>query len=140
MEPVGESMEQLCKMADTYLSLSIGESTRKRYEVCLQRYIQFCGYYDLKAFPLQESNLILFASQLGSKSSHSNLKVHLSAIKYFAEIHGYAEGEVYIHSFRRLWLVVRGIKRCQGLKFSKPKRSPVTPDILRLIHFKLFNS
>ena len=122
------------------MSMSIAESTRKRYTVCLQRFIEFCAPINLQVFPLHEYNMILFASHIGTTSSYSNIKVHLAAIKYFAEIHGYTNHHQPLHTFKRLYLVLRGIKRSHGKRFAKQKRAPVTPNLLRMIKFKLFNS
>ena len=43
-------------------------------------------------------------------------------------------------SFNRLYLVIRGIKKSQGNRFHKVKRTPITPSILQVIRYHLFNS
>ena len=88
-------------------------------------------------FPVFENNLVLFASQLGIKLSYSNVKIHLSAVKFYAHLHGFNND---FKNFTRLYMVVRGIKKSQGNKFMKPKRNPVTPRMLEIIKFHLFNS
>ena len=67
--------------------------------------------------------------------SYSSIKIHLAALKFYSLAHGYILG-----SLSRLYLVVRGIRKSQGARFKKPRRLPVTPDMLKLIKLNLFNS
>ena len=87
------------------------------------------------AFPLLENNLILFVSDLAQSSSYSNIKQHLAALRFFSVVHGYVTTKC-----NQLYLVLRGIKRSQGLKFKRPKRLPMTPSLLHTIKFNLFQS
>ena len=82
-----------------------------------------------------QQNLILFVSELALKSSFVNIKV-LSAIKFFTLVNGYAS----FQSYSRLYFTIRGIKQTQRNKFRKPKRMPITPNILKEIKLNLFNS
>ena len=84
--------------------------------------------------------MILFASQLAVSSSYSNVKVHLAAINFFADIHGYNPNNNSVNRLHRLYLVLRGIKRAQGNKYRRPKCAPITPLLLRAIRTNLFNS
>ena len=61
----------------------------------------------------------------------------MAAINYFSHTKGYTPN---INKFHRLYLLLRGIKRTQGKKFTKQKRAPITPAILRNINSNLFNS
>ena len=81
------------------------------------------------------TNLIIFVSDIATTSSYSNVKLHLAAIKFYATANGYR-----VEQFRRLYLTVRGIKKSQGARFHKPKRLPVTPNLLRTIKNNLFGS
>ena len=92
---------------------------------------------NLVAFPLYQQNLCLFASHLALSTSISNIKVHLAALKFFALIHGYMSE---LPSFHQLYLVLRGIKKTLGNKYKKKSRAPITPDILRVLKFNLYNS
>ena len=92
---------------------------------------------DLVAFPLYQQNIILFSSELALNTSYSNIKVHLAAIKFFSQMHSYNSS---FPLFSRLYLLLRGIRRTQGNKFKKPKRTPITPQLLTIIKFNLFNS
>ncbi len=60
----------------------------------------------------------------------------MSAIKHFSlRLQFYTK----FHNFHRLFLVLKGIKR-NSKKFRKPKRAPVTPALLKVIKYNLFNS
>ena len=122
-------------MASSFINCSLAQSTNKQYSACLMTFIEWAQSLDLVAFPLVEANLILFVSQLAQRSSYNNIKKHLAALKFFATSHGYVTGNL-----KRLYLVVRGIRRSHGRKFVKARRLPVTPDLLRTIKYNLFNS
>ena len=122
-----------------FLSSSIAPTTKRQYSSCLNRYLQFGQRYNLKVFPLYQQNVILFVSYI-SNSSISNIKIHIAAIKFYAHIHGYDTERHNLNSFHRLYLLLRGIKRTQGNNRKKTKRSPITPELLKIIRFNLFNS
>ena len=61
----------------------------------------------------------------------------MAAIKHSITIQGYPSD---FKSYNRLYLLIRGIKRSEGKKFSLPKRRPITPNILQIIQENLFNS
>ena len=69
--------------------------------------------------------------------SHKNINLHLAAIKYFNNVHGF---DLDINSFGRLYRLLRGIKRAQGPRFKKPPRIPITPQLLSLLGRNLWNS
>ena len=83
-----------------------------------------------------QQNLILFITSI-SNVSYSSLKIHLAAIKYQAEVHGYS---IPNNSLHRLYLLLHGIKRSQGNRNKKPKRLPITPTLLKAMLKNLFNS
>ena len=103
----------------------------------MKKYQEFCNSHKLQAFPLHQQNVILFVSNLAVASSHSNIKVHLAAIKYHSCIKGYGSD---FAPFRRLYLLLRGIKRAQGKVFTRTKRMPIMPRLLCIINLNLFNS
>ena len=117
--------------------MSIADTTRRNYSSAINAYHSFCIQHHLIAFPPCQQTLILFATNIASYSSHSNVKVHLSAIKHQSTVHGH---NVPFKDFDRLYLLLRGIKRAQGRTHSLPKRLPITPALLRIINKNLFNS
>ena len=92
---------------------------------------------NLMAFPLQQSNVILFATELAKTISLSAINIQLAGIKFTAHKYGYSED---FSQFRRLYLLLRGVKRSQGLLVKKRKRAPVTPSMLYEMKVHLFNS
>ena len=87
--------------------------------------------------PITQNTLILFATYLCPTHSHKNISAHIAAIKFTSEIEGYDPD---FTPFRRLYRVIRGIKRTQGSCFKKPPRIPITPSLLNQLGINLWNS
>ena len=120
-----------------YMASSIGETTRNKYDTYTAKYIKFCASMNLMAFPVHEHNMVLFVTYLGALYSYCTIKIYTAAIKYSAYLHGFMTR---FDEFKQLHMVLQGIKRTQGKKILKPKRDPITPQILSLIKANLFNS
>ena len=123
--------------AQYYLAMSIAPSTRRNYSTAVGAYTTFCSLHDLVTFPPLQQTLILFATHIATYSSHSNVKLHLAAIKHHSITQGH---NIPFREFEQLYLVLRGIKRAQGRTHSLPKRLPITPSLLRIMNQNLFNS
>ena len=122
----------------TYLlTQSIATSTTRNYNYAMQSFQTFCNYYDLNPRPPSEQTLILYGTHVASYSSHSNVKLHMAAIKHFTITAGHY---LDFKNFHRLYLLLKGIKRAHGKRYSLPKRQPITPSLLHLIKQNLFNS
>ena len=119
------------------LSNSLAPRTNEQYNRCINNYILFCRHFMIQAFPVTEYNLMLYATFLSQHSSHNNIKVHLSAIKYHDIRFGH---HTQLPPLPRLYLLIRSIKRTQGQKHAKPKRQPVTIEMLTQIHKHLLAS
>ena len=122
-------------LTDAYLQMSIATSTQRNYAAAVRSFKDFCHHHSIQAFPPAEDTLMAYATHLASHSSHSNIKVHLSAIKFSTIIQSMA-----FPTSQKLYLLVRGIRRSQGRLHSLPPRSPVTPLLLQKIYCNLFNS
>ena len=117
---------------------SVAQPTRQKYTSFYKTYREFAMRHTLQAFPLTESNLILFATYLSNMGkSHKGINMHLAALKFFAQTLGF---ESIFESSPRLARLVRGIKRYQGQRFSRQKRTPITPALLRKMGLNLFRS
>lgn len=132
-----EEVNKLSKMAIVYIDSSIADSTRLSYNSGLKNYVGFCEKLNLVAFPLHQSNVILFATELAKTNSLSAINIQLAGIKFTAHKYGYSED---FSQFRRLYSLLRGIKRSHGLTIRKKKRAPITPVMLREMNLHLFNS
>jgi hypothetical protein len=130
-------MTELKRKAECLIDRSIADSTRRNYVNGLRNYILFCEQFDLVPFPLHQNNVILFATDLSTSISVSSINVQLSAIKFMDQKYGYNSK---FSEFKRLYLLMRGIKRSQGLRFHKKKRLPITPVMLMEMKSRLFNS
>ena len=104
---------------------------------CISAYLSLCAHFNLQAFPIIEHNLMLFTTFLSTYSSSSNIKIHLSAIKFHGIRHGY---HIELPPLPRLYLLTRSIKRTQGGTHSKPKRQPISIELLSAIYNYLLNS
>ena len=101
------------------------------------KYTQFCKHHHLKPFPVLEQNLIAFSTDLSYSLAHDSIKVHLSAIAFHAAINNHGFN---FKDFKRLYYLLRGIRRSQGKKGKRKKRAPITPSLLKTININLFNS
>ena len=117
--------------------MSIAPSTSYNYTTAMRSYNTFCNHYNLIASPPSQRTLILYATHISSYSSHSNVKLHMAAVKHFTTRNGHT---IDFAKYQQLYLLMRGIKRAEGKKFSLPKRRPITPSLLHTIHKNLFNS
>ena len=132
-----QTLNHLNNQSLQYLHLALAPSTRSNYTGAIRTYQAFCDHHSLSAYPPTEHTLILYVTHVASYSSHGNIKLHTSAIKYFATVKGHY---IDFTKFAKLYLVIRGIKRAQGKKFSLPPRQPITPQLLHKIQQNLFNS
>ena len=111
---------------------TLAPSTTRTYKGAFQAYLNFCKYHNLKALPFYETNVMLYVTSI-AKSSVSNVKIHISAIKHFAAV---IVGQHNSH-LPRLYMLVRSVKR-QNKK--APKRMPVCLNKLKVIFAFLASS
>ena len=132
-----EEIVSLRRRAEEIIDCSIADSTKRNYSMGLANYLDFCKLFDVVPFPLQQTNMILFATKLSTSESVSSINTQLSAIKFASHKYGYNQN---FAEFRRLYLLLRGLKRIQGKKSKKKKRLPITPSMLLQMKDRLFNS
>ncbi len=116
---------------------ALAPSTKRNYRSAGLRYKEFCSQFGDVPFPPVEDVLILYVTRLALHSSHSNIKVHLAAIRYFSIFY---TSDSPIHTFQRLYYLIKGVKRSQGRSRKKPLRAPITPSVLIRIHTWLMAS
>ena len=116
---------------------SLAPSTRAKYNSHFKAYASFCELVKLPVMPISQQTLILFATFLCPSHSHKDICAHIAAVKFTAEALGY-DPEPSKH--KRLYRVIRGIKRTQGKKFNRPPRIPITPALLTALGHTLWNS
>ena len=99
----------------------------------MRQFYSFCSQTGLAPiFPINEDILINFSVCMARSVQHSTIKNYLSAIKHYHSSHGY---ELNLSAFLRLQLILRGIRRSQGVN-SKTRR-PITLHILNLFYHLL---
>ena len=118
------------------LCYTLAPSTQRTYNSCFNSYILFCQTHQLQPLPTVEQHLMLFATHLCNRTSFSNIKCHLAAIRHHDILWGYNNDT----PKPRLFMLLRAIKRKQGKKHTKPKRIPITPVLLLKFHQFLSSS
>ena len=99
----------------------------------MRQFYSFCSQTGIApSFPISEDILINFSVCMARSVQYSTIKNYLSAIKYYHSSHAYA---LNLSAFLRLQLILRGIKRSQGVN-SKFRR-PITLPILNLFYHLL---
>ena len=84
-----EEVNQLSRRAVYFIDRSIADSTRRSYNAGVRNYVDLCARLNLVAFPLHQTNVILFATKLAETVSVSAIKVQLAGIKFAALKYGY---------------------------------------------------
>ena len=130
-------MSELAVTADRLLVAAVAPSTYENYHGAYNRYHAFCNRHHLPPSPAGENTLIPFATHLSYTHAHSSIKIHMSAIAYYSAIRG---DDVDFSKFRRLYYLMKGIRRTQGGSRRRRKRAPITPAVLKEININLFNS
>ena len=99
----------------------------------MRQFYSFCSQTGIApSFPISEDILINFSVCMARSVQYSTIKNYLSARKCYHSSHGYA---LNLSAFLRLQLILRGIKRSQGVN-SKARR-PITLTILNLFYYLL---
>ena len=110
----------------------LSQNTKKTYSNGMRQFYSFFSQTGIASFPISEDILINFSVCMARSVQYSTIKNYLSAIKYYHSSHGYA---LNLSAFLRLQLILRGMKRSQGVN-SKARR-PITLPILNLFYHLL---
>ena len=114
----------------------IADNTMASYRTGQRRYLIFCRSYNLSPLPLEESTLCRFVAFLASLSlSYSSIQSHLSAARHLQISTGLPDPSHQSHPC--LDCVLRGIRRIIPQQ-ARPKRLPITPQILMACPFMVF--
>ena len=105
-------------------------NTRNTYKAGLKQYHEFCGQLNLATLPLDETVIEDFCIRLSKKVSLGTIRVYLCGIQFYSKIHG---GRELIANMIRLPILLRGIRRGQGNKHTRPRRAPITIEQVRTI-------
>ena len=97
------------------------------------KFLKFCVYFNLIAFPASTHTLAWYAQFISRKlKSHSSVVAHLSSVKTLHKFLNFSIG-----GFRgfHLKLTLQGLRR--NCSHSTKRAKPITPAILRIIHSSL---
>ncbi|XP_066933300.1 uncharacterized protein [Clytia hemisphaerica] len=131
------TIERLTTKMHHLMANTLAPSTNEQYKRCTTNYSNFCQHFHLQTFPLTEEVLMLYTTFLSEYSSYNNIKMHLSALKFHDIRYCY---HTQLPPLPRLYLLIRSIKRTQGPQYKKPKRQPITVELLTQIYKYLLNS
>ena len=113
--------------------MALAHNTRKTYSSGVRQFYAFCSSMNIiPKLPVDEDTLINFSVLMARSVQHSTIKNYLSAVKHYHSTHGY---ELPLADCLRLQLVLRGIKRSQGIHCKI--RRPITLQLLNLFYHLL---
>ena len=81
--------------------------------------------------PVTEVSLLRFCAAQACRLSYKTIKVYLSAVQFWSSIAGHT---IAFNQLPLLYYVLRGIRRTQGNRFTRPRRLPITIFLLRTLH------
>ena len=117
------------------LEKTLAYNSTRNYNRSQKNYLDYCKMNNLRFYPLHETNIMLFITQLEPKSK-SNIQTHISAIKHHATQAGY----YHEFEFPRLYMLSRAINRMENKENKKPQRIPITPPEIVKIYTYLSHS
>ena len=112
------------------MARSLAPNSISTYQTGFNQFLAFCNRFSITPFPLAEHVLENFCVDICHRVSYKAIKVYLSGVQYFSKIQGFKE---LIEEMPRLEYLVTAIRRCQGNKFDRPTRPPVTLQMLHTI-------
>ena len=116
------------------LLASLAPSTLVTYRSGFRSYQLFCRQTSCSMFPLIEYNLQRYVVSMANRIAFKTIKVYLCGVQFFSFLIGC---NVRLSSFPRLYYVLRGIRRLQGLRFHRPRRLPITYQHLLLLFHRV---
>ena len=108
---------------------ALAESTWNTYRTRLRHYVRFCRQMRFAALPFNIDVVELFVTSLSFSVSTKTIKIYLSGIQTMAKLAGYRG--VGLSDMPTLPYLIQGIRRIQGSRFRRPRRSPMTFTHLR---------
>ena len=105
----------------SYFHATLSKNTQHSYSSAHHRYINFCSYSGLIAYPSNEDTLCKYVSFLGQEQlKHQTVKSYLSGIRYYNIEQSHPDP--FIKDMPRLQYILRGIKLEESKAPASPKR------------------
>ena len=128
LPPQANPIQSLTKNPEHYLGMALAQSSMKTYCSGTRQFFTFCSPMNITPeLPINEDTLINFSVEMAHSVLNSTRQNYLSGIRHYLSSHGY---ELPSATFLRLQLILRGIKRSQGVN-SKIRR-PISLQLLSL--------
>ena len=121
-DPAG-SLEHLEVERRRYLASALATTSQHAYQTALTQYLHFCIQVGVNPYPLQEYILEAFSTSLTRRVGYKIIKSYLSGIQFHGIIRGHHHK---ITDMLRLRYILRGIRRTQGARHTRPRRRPIT--------------
>ena len=115
---------------DVILSHSLSQETFNTYRVGINHYLRFCHRFAINPLPLTENYMEPFVISLQHRLAYKSIKVYLCGVQFWSTMCGF---DNQISEMARLEYILRGIRRIQGNRFTRPVRAPITWQLLQLI-------
>ena len=127
---MGSPWWHLTFQRDIILSHSLAPDTFTTYRTGINHYLRFCQQFAINPLPLCENIMEPFVVSLQHRLAYKSSKVYLCGVQYWSTISGFTNE---IADMARLEYVLRGIRRIQGNRFTRPMRAPITWELLQVI-------
>ena len=110
------------------LELAFAPSTRETYKAGISKFNQFCDHYQRLALPADKETILYFAAALSRSLSPATVKVYLSSISAWHQLHGYKSPTKHSPILR---LIMKGTKkRYAHVSHRRQTRQPLTTNVL----------
>ena len=110
----------------------VSRATLATYASGKKRYLSFCEQFGLSPLPVSETILCRFVAFLSAiPINYQSIRSYLSAVRHLQITSGLPDPA--LSPFARLDYVLKGARR-QGLTAPRPKRMPITAQVLQQIH------
>ena len=126
---MGSPWWHLTYQRDVILSHSLAPDTFTAYRTGINHYLRFCHQFAITPLPLSENIMEPFVVSL-QHLAYKSIKVYLCGVQFWSTISGFTNQ---ISDMDRLEYVLRGIRRTQGNRFTRPMRAPITWELLQVI-------
>ena len=110
------------------LEQAFAPSTRETYKTRISKFKKFCNHHQILALPADKETILYFAAALSRSLSPATIKVYLSSISAWHQLHGYKSPTKHSPILR---LIMKGAKkRYAHVSHRRPTRQPLTTTVL----------
>lgn len=109
------------------LRRALAPSTFNTYQTGIKRYYDFCSTHHRKPLPGTTRTLALFVTDLSLTLQPRTIQVYISAVSYLHHVNGLESPTTNNPVIK---LLVQGVERSMPAAHLKPKRQPITNNIL----------